>query len=180
MENLGANLAEAVNTAHLDYFANKKNVTSCSQLDLGLYKCGENHVKLQKKTMKKMEAEVKRKYCDFCNYFSNKNSNVVRHKATVHASNQKAKKFVCNICNRTFSYKCTLKTHFKIHLHSKCTLPEKSNFICIECNTYFSSQQNLKRHRQTLHEGLISYDCVICKQNFSTKTMWKVHASTKH
>lgn len=47
------------------------------------------------------------------------------------------KKYVCNVCDKTFTYPTVLKMHKRIHLGIK-------KFTCKECNTSFIQSNHLK------------------------------------
>eukprot|EP00111_Clytia_hemisphaerica_P018712 TCONS_00055293-protein len=53
--------------------------------------------------------------------------------------------------------------------------------LCQVCGRNFSTNDNLKRHKQTVHEGLSKdHLCQVCGQNFSTNANLKRHERTVH
>ncbi|XP_057310295.1 zinc finger protein 18-like [Hydractinia symbiolongicarpus] len=71
----------------------------------------------------------------------------------------------CDICQKEFSNKISLRKHRKIH----------DNIItCALCEKSFSSQQALKRHTHSVHETQ-TYACDVCTKKFSTHGNLKRH-----
>jgi hypothetical protein len=53
-------------------------------------------------------------------------------------------RFVCNICNRTFTTKYGLQKHGT--KKTPCTAERSTNHQCNICNKFLSSKQNLDNH----------------------------------
>lgn len=71
----------------------------------------------------------------------------------------KAKPFVCNVCNQTFSRQHNLKSHALTHSQEK-------PFQCEICHHFFRRHHDLKRHAK-LHTGEKPYQCQHCKRKFA-------------
>ncbi|RIA92490.1 hypothetical protein C1645_64815 [Glomus cerebriforme] len=71
----------------------------------------------------------------------------------------KAKPFVCNVCNQTFSRQHNLKSHALTHSQEK-------PFQCDICHHFFRRHHDLKRHAK-LHTGEKPYQCEHCKRKFA-------------
>ena len=110
-------------------------------------------------------------------------------------------RFLCSICNQTFSHKGNLKKHEKkfcrsgsIKMNSedqKIVANEYGRFLCSSCNQTFSSKTNLNKHKKnSCKSGSIKmnsedqrrvandngrFPCRKCNQEFKTKTIVKIH-----
>lgn len=72
--------------------------------------------------------------------------------------------FVCNLCEKIFKNKKSLRQHFRT-CHTK-----KAVFLCTLCLRKFSSKSNLSQHMKTAHSGTSDTNiCDKCKSVFSTK-----------
>ena len=110
-------------------------------------------------------------------------------------------RFLCSICNQTFSTKGNLKKHEKkfckigsIEMNSedqKIVEIKDGRFLCSSCNQTFSTKTNLKKHEKiSCKSGSIKmnsedqrrvandngrFPCRKCNQEFKTKTIVKIH-----
>ena len=79
--------------------------------------------------------------------------------------------FTCEVCNRTFTQKWTLKRHQRIHSGER-------PYVCEVCNKGFSNQSHLKTHHR-IHSGERPYSCDVCNKAFSDKSGLRQHVN-KH
>ncbi|XP_065206629.1 protein krueppel-like isoform X2 [Planococcus citri] len=70
----------------------------------------------------------------------------------------KGKKYVCNICQRSFDYKHVLQNHERTHTGEK-------PFKCSQCQKKFTRDHHLKTHMR-LHTGEKPYKCEHCPKDF--------------
>ena len=68
------------------------------------------------------------------------------------------KLFNCRICHKSYSKKCSLIRHMKIHDSSKA-------LKCDVCLKLFSTKEKLKKLYRT-HTGEKPFACQICDKNF--------------
>ena len=79
----------------------------------------------------------------------------------------RAKEFICDLCDKVFSKKNNLFIHRKIHTGEKL-------FSCDICNNSFITKQNLSRHRRT-HTGEKPFVCDMCEKTFTQKSNLTEH-----
>jgi len=77
----------------------------------------------------------------------------------------------CYICNKSFSWKGSMKTHMKLHLGKK-------PYQCLICNKSFAQVSTLYQHK-IIHEIHKPFNCAICKKSFAQKVNMKIHIN-KH
>lgn len=108
---------------------------------------------------------VKKFPCKLCNYQTD-NGGLHRHHMLSHL---KMKPYVCQICNKSFTQKSNMKTHF--HRHKK----HENKFRCIECEQDFNSHDTLLSHLSTREHYLgtltasksVHYQCLVCLEEFN-------------
>ncbi|GFT98363.1 zinc finger protein 227 [Trichonephila clavipes] len=79
----------------------------------------------------------------------------------------KAKRYACEVCNKEFSRIDYLKAHLLTHTKEK-------PYVCEVCNKGFSQACNLKEHL-LVHTKEKLYVCYVCNQVFSLKDNLKRH-----
>ena len=79
------------------------------------------------------------------------------------SSHERKKPFKCEICNKTFSYKSTIKEH-KATVHDG-----QKPYNCEFCEKKFSSKSNFKKHVVMVHAGKKPLECMFCNKMFSEK-----------
>lgn len=82
-------------------------------------------------------------FCSICCRVFSDAAALNSHKATAHA---KKDNFVCQICYKSFSYKCTLRQHLFLHIREK-------EHICNICKKGFSLKNQLRKHQYESHSG---------------------------
>ena len=86
--------------------------------------------------------------------------------------------FVCNKCNKVFTYKCDLKRH---EYSGTCT--KVVDLSCHECGKVFKRSFHLKRHIQSAKKTgscAQSLPCQLCGRVFSRRHTLKLHLQTAH
>ena len=86
------------------------------------------------------------------------------------ASRGDEKRFVCNVCNKSFLQSFKLKQHVRTHTGEK-------PFECSECYFKFATSGGLNRHMKT-HTGEKSFHCSQCDSTFATHESLKRHILT--
>ena len=74
----------------------------------------------------------------------------------------------------------SIPIEIKNEIDSDCaTTSQNLEYPCIECNYVATNASNLKRHKESKHEG-IRYPCPEC--NYVAQTAWKlkIHKESKH
>ena len=139
--------------------------------------------------------------CDECDYENVKYNNLYVHKRQYHMKHMNQK---CTKCENAYSYPSKLKQHFnQVHLkirqnryRVKCRklfcldfqtpnckdLENHNFFFCDECSFSNPNKEMLKRHMQSVHEGVI-FKCDQCDYSSPYKhvlmTHLKIHSGEK-
>ena len=99
------------------------------------------------------------------------------------------KELNCQICEKKFKTKKTLKTHYhavhdnsaKIHNCNILTVHKgHKDYKCESCNKSFSAVSSLKIHINTIHQGKNDYKCDSCGKSFSVAQYLKKHINNIH
>ena len=80
----------------------------------------------------------------------------------------------CDICDKTFFDRSTLKTHIKT-VHRKV-----KELRCNLCNMSFGQNKNLQRHVKTVHQKITAFKCDSCDKSFRQKAHLETHVKTVH
>ncbi|KAJ8682275.1 hypothetical protein QAD02_018067 [Eretmocerus hayati] len=75
--------------------------------------------------------------------------------------------YVCNICNKSYAFKCLLERHLPRHSNEK-TVP------CEICGTKFKSKYDVQGHMR-VHMERKTFSCEICGNRFNRRDSLKVH-----
>ena len=81
-------------------------------------------------------------------------------------------RYNCNMCDKSFSRKGTLKAHIK-------TVHEDVRYNCGKCDKSFSHKGTLKAHIKTVHED-VRYNCGKCDKSFTQKSHLNSHIQSAH
>jgi len=83
------------------------------------------------------------------------------------------RKFICEICDYTSTYKAHLKNHFNSkHLHIK--------YPCDQCNYSSGHTSDLAKHKKFKHDQIRSHKCEDCDYKAFDKSGLKNHVMRKH
>ncbi len=86
-------------------------------------------------------------------------------------TNENKNKFSCEICQKTFVKKTTLKDHI-LREHSSENIKEH---FCDKCNKSFTRKDNLKEHILRRHSNKEQYTCDICGMKFKSLYNYNKH-----
>ena len=125
--------------------------------DLCAYPC-ESKIFCYGSYVHKMNSQIKRFGCGFCDTFFDSNTELVAHHKEQHK---------CEFCN--FTYK-TIKAKQK-HLKSLHLLK------CCECGLYYTTKLDLQIHKVTLHNY---YKCELCYYTTKFKSNANNHKKNLH
>ena len=86
--------------------------------------------------------------------------------------------FKCDLCDRIFSTKGSLKMHIK-SVHDKI-----KDICCSDCDMKFLTNAHLQRHKSSVHDKIKNYECELCGYKCSnnsdlTKHIKQVHTKLK-
>ncbi|KAM8898999.1 putative transcription factor Ovo-like 1a [Spinachia spinachia] len=80
--------------------------------------------------------------------------------------------YVCQVCQKTFSYQRMLNRHLKCHNDTK-------RHLCGFCGKGFNDTFDLKRHVRT-HTGVRPYKCTLCDKAFTQRCSLESHMKKIH
>ena len=80
------------------------------------------------------------------------------------------KRFKCEVCGRSFTQACNMRTHLKVHYQVK-------EHKCPDCGKVFSRAQHLYEH-QRIHTGERPYVCRFCGSSFKAYSTLYTHIGT--
>lgn len=81
-------------------------------------------------------------------------------------------KFVCRICQKSFTLQRLLNRHMKCHSDVK-------RYLCTFCGKGFNDTFDLKRHTRT-HTGVRPYKCNLCEKSFTQRCSLESHCLKVH
>jgi len=106
--------------------------------------------------------------CDKCPYSSAQAGHLRRHRNAKH----EGIRFQCNLCENSFSIKNTLTRHVE-NIHKGTTIP------CPQCEYETPRMAVLRDHIKTKHLKL-KYECDICGHKVNSKNNLKTHKNIVH
>jgi len=99
-------------------------------------------------------------------------THIIMESSTKRQSNDAERPWVCDLCNRSFAEKCTLKRHIRIHTKEK---PWK----CDTCGKAFNQSCSLQAHIR-IHTGERPFPCEFCEKRFRQSTHRRQHMKRVH
>ena len=112
--------------------------------------------------------------CNDCGKIYQRDRDLTNHRNGVHLG---LKNYHCGVpgCHKSFSVEPSLKRHIKID-HEKL-----KPFACHECHIPFSTKNQLKNHKERVHDG-IRLACVFdgCTKTYSDRSNLNRHVKSKH
>ena len=127
------------------------------------------------------DAPKKRFQCTMCNshWFETEealklhiNTHLIMQRTTKKRSDDPDRPWQCEVCNRKFAEKCTLKRHIRIHTNEK---PWKCTF----CTKAFNQSCSLQAHIR-IHTGERPFPCDFCPKRFRQSTHRRQHCKRVH
>lgn len=108
--------------------------------------------------------------CPDCSLIFSKWSQLVEHRRNVHKN---VPRFVCDICDKSFTRKPNIKQHMNSHLTNG-----ENTFRCHypNCPKFYNVKRNLSSHIRSKHEGK-RWICDLCSRQLSTLQKLKQHIS---
>ena len=131
---------------------------------------------LQHHTLTKHDID-KHKKCPCCDFTTMKTQALCIHIDNHHPEHDN-KKFICDKCGKNFIYESSLKHHES----SRCKLLVNNGIkphLCTSCGSRFPTPQELKRHIDSVHEG-IRYNCDYCSYTATRKDHLSRHVKQSH
>jgi len=139
--------------------------------------------------------------CTRCDTRFPSNDKLQRHIEGVH---EKKASYVCQVCNKGYNTKDSLRIHMKVHQEDrpykcdKCDAAFKSNckltrhkfghepkeddgtrpFICKYCNKGLKTRKYLLQHEQAIHINPKPIQCDECELRFTDNTHLNIHKQT--
>lgn len=120
-----------------------------------------------------MHDAVKRYACDQCSSSFSFQTNLRRHKLSIHSDCEKILK--CDECDMRFLYKSELTAHQKKHTNDP--------YSCKFCGRAFWTKSNLLSHERIAHEDVECrrFECTKCGKRFAFKSHLVAHSrGSKH
>lgn len=82
------------------------------------------------------------------------------------------RRFVCPVCNKSFSSSRSLETHVRVHTGER-------PYSCAQCGKRFTQSGHLKTH-QSVHTGERPFACEHCGKRFAAKQNLRIHQQKYH
>lgn len=86
--------------------------------------------------------------------------------------------FKCDVCSKTFQFRCRLNSHARIH-----QIQTQKKFKCDQCNRFFNHHAKLSKHKRTVHTEQMEqsmHACEICGKVYKYKHNLKRHVEFDH
>ena len=156
--------------------------------------------KQKRSTCKPSTKKVLKYSCAHCEYKSNNEHFMARHKKAVH---DKIKDFKCKECSMSFAFRGSLNAHVrvvhdrikdfkcdlceytasvisKLNHHQKVVHEKVKNFKCDQCDYAASKRSNLSEHIKRVHEKIREYRCNHCPYECFSEKILDNHVRSKH
>ena len=88
-----------------------------------------------------------------------------------HELKHKAKRYICEMCSKGFTFPEELMLHIKIHT-------KKDMYQCTNCPRWYTSNNNMLAHQAT-HQNKV-FQCTVCRKKFNTKPNFDQHTRGCH
>ena len=87
----------------------------------------------------------------------------------------------CVKCGITVANEGRLRVHQK-YKHDGVGKDISKRVVCTRCKREFANPGRMKLHKCTssTSEGILAFECIICKQKFKSERGLKIHATKKH
>ena len=151
-----------------------------------------NHIKAKKEPTRLCEIcnlkvysllshkEEKHQFCPYCDYKPKLYKHQWQANLKFHIDSKHSelveKKFFCNLCPKSFTFKSTFSQH--LHSHTKT----EKKFVCELCAIEYTTSQSLKEHLLRSHPlpDATDFVCDVCGFSTFSKTKLNRHRFVKH
>lgn len=118
-------------------------------------------------------SQIKRFYCDICNYSCYFKTKISRH-ILKHIPKAHRELFKCSQC----AFECSRKDALKAHMLTMHRT-RKRDFNCPNCDKSFFNKSQLNIHTKAVHEKIRNNTCTICGKSFFNVKDLSMH-ETRH
>ena len=94
------------------------------------------------------------------------------HYLIVHKQQHREKRFHCDLCQKTFTYKCNMQKHRETHTQERA-------FECDICHKTFKTKGVMEKHK-IIHNEALQFHCHLCNKGVITKHNLKKHYRKMH
>ena len=116
---------------------------------------------------------IRNHVCEFCGFSTALFKKLRQHQFDEHSFSINEPS-TCDLCKKTFLYKCQLSRHMSIHSNEK-------SIECKLCNTMFKRQEYLNTHMREIHfTGDKIYPCAFCKRTYTCRRRKEQHVRDYH
>merc|ERR1712029_364168 len=155
-----------------NHMANKHKDDPCS-----CSFCGRIFKRLsQMRTHEKTHSTEKTICCDYCDYRTNVQAHLTKHKKTRHPEEiglVNKLELPCEICGKCFKSAYKLKEHK--YSHNSTNDPE---FQCKVCGKFLKQKNSYSKHMMNVHK--IGHTCSLCQKIFYSQKMLQIHRRDRH